>query len=204
MNCYLCKDAGHGDQPAHRILPGGKGVCRFHYEGSLMPAETPGVVIPAQAGIQEAAPASHIPAKETALMRNRIDLEKVRELHGQGLNDREIGEKLGCSGGGVFLVRRKLGLVKIGKCGPRKSKGNGTVGDAMARLGRGDRQLSALGRKPRAVALAKAGAHVDSRLRGNDKNGDRIYGLMIEELTAQRNKLQAAIDALSELSAPLR
>lgn len=135
MNCYLCKAAGHGDQPAHRDLGNGKGVCRFHFEGSMMPTATPGVVIPAQAGIQEVAPAIHIPAKETAMERKgTIDFEKVRELHAKGLSDGEIGEQLGCSTGGVLYARKRLGLPAIGKRGPRKSKGNGTVGDAMARL----------------------------------------------------------------------
>jgi hypothetical protein len=186
MNCYLCKDSGHGEQPAHRDLGNGKGVCRFHYEGSMMPAETPAMVIPAVtpakvgAGIQ----------KETAMPVGRnIDRDKIRELHAQGLSDREIAEKLGCSATNVTYHRHKFGLPAIGRRGPRKSKGNGTVGDAMARISR----------RSRAVALAKAGAHVDSRLRGNDKNGSGTYTKMIEDLTAQRDRIQAAIDALAEL-----
>ena len=162
MNCYLCKDGGHGEQIAHRILLNGKGVCRFHYEGSIMPAAMPATVIPAVtpakagAGIQ----------KETAMSAKiTIDDNELGRLHAQGLSDRAIGEKLGCSGATIGANRKRLGLTpgaKYGPRGPRKSNGNGTVGEAMARISR----------KRDSVALAKAGAHLDSRLRGNDKNGD--------------------------------
>jgi hypothetical protein len=152
MNCYLCKDAGYGEQIAHRILLNGKGVCRFHYEGSMMPATTPAAVIPAPAGIQ----------KETAMpAKIQIDDDELKRLHAQGLSDQAIGAKLGCSGGTIRVNRFRLGLP-AGPRGRRPGKGNGSVGDAMARISR----------KRDSVALAKAGAHLDSRLRGNDKNGD--------------------------------
>ena len=190
MKCYLCKDAGHGDQPAHRDLGNGKGVCRFHYEGSMMPATTP--AIDAGAGLKSAS--THEP-KEISLMRNRIDPEKVRELHGQGLSDKQIAEKLRCSGGGVLYARKRLGLPAIGKRGPRKSKGHGTVGDAMARISRRAR-LPKLQRKGADRAAKGGGTY--AQMTTNCMAGWKNLW-MIENLTVQRDKLQAAIDALSEL-----
>ena len=39
-----------------------------------------------------------------------IDREKVKELHAQGLNPREIGERLGCSGSTAGYHKTQLGL----------------------------------------------------------------------------------------------
>lgn len=36
--------------------------------------------------------------------------EKMRHLYDSGLNDREIGKKLGCSGSEVGRLRHKMGL----------------------------------------------------------------------------------------------
>ena len=47
-----------------------------------------------------------------------IDIEKLKALHAQGLSDREIGEKLGCSGVTIGVNRRALGLPR-GRPGPR-------------------------------------------------------------------------------------
>ena len=42
-------------------------------------------------------------------------LGELKDLLAAGLNDREVGERLGCSGSTIFLKRRALGLVANGE-----------------------------------------------------------------------------------------
>jgi len=192
--CVTCKDRGRTTPGSEQC--GTDWMCVWCYAGFDGPDDpTIGhtsmrIRKPLQKAAENVGAVREPPKEITMSAKIAIDENKLRELHAQGLSDREIAEKFGCSAAGVLYARRKLGLAAIGKRGPRKSKGNGTVGDAMARIDR----------KRRNAALAKAGAHVDSRLRGNDRNGSKVYGLMIEDLTAQRDKFQAAIDALSALA----
>ena len=85
-NCHLCQSAGH-PSPAHRIV-NGKGVCRDHYAGALIPGQ------PISNG------AAHELPKENG-MRAKIDRDELRKLHAEGLNDVQTAAKLGCSAVGV-------------------------------------------------------------------------------------------------------
>jgi len=132
MDCYLCKDAGR-KQVAHRILPGGRGVCKDHLSGML----DPGSVCAVSVVRRPAATAVAITEikEETVPKKIEINSEKLKALHAQGLSDREIGEKLGCSAGTILTNRNALGLP-AGKRGPRPA-GEGRKPRQMrpARLG---------------------------------------------------------------------
>ena len=107
MDCYLCKDAGR-KQVAHRILPGGRGVCKDHLSGML----DPGSVCAVSVVRPPAATAVAITEikEETVPKKIEINSEKLKALHAQGLSDREIGERLGCSAATARVNRVALGL----------------------------------------------------------------------------------------------
>ena len=112
MDCYLCQAAGR-KQVAHRILPGGKGVCKDHLSGMLDPGSVCAVsVLPAQAGIRPSAAAGvatmeisdrrsdpdrtigvrKSDKEETMPKKIEINSEKLKTLHAQGLSDRDRGK----------------------------------------------------------------------------------------------------------------
>lgn len=47
----------------------------------------------------------------------KVDIEKLRALYSQGLDDGQIGKQLGVSGSAILLWRKKLGLSANGKGG---------------------------------------------------------------------------------------
>jgi hypothetical protein len=95
-------------------MPNGKGVCRFHFEGALIPAGSNVLEI-----LEEK---TRVKTQEEIMPKKiEIDLEKLRILHSQGLCDREIGERLGCAGSTARKKRVDLGLASVNPRGRRPS-----------------------------------------------------------------------------------
>lgn len=121
--CYFCLQTGH-QVLAHRILRGGKGVCRDHFQGALMPVTE---IEPLnQRSIESLNHRVIEPLEETEEKemgaRKEIDVEELKRLHGEGLPDGEIGKHLGCSTGTILGRRRKLGLpANRGSFGKRRA-----------------------------------------------------------------------------------
>jgi len=180
MFCYLCKDAGRGNQPAHRILAGGKGVCNDHLSAMIDPASVCAVSViaapPALKSHSRPAPSGRNPSvdeKENAMPKKiEIDLVVLKRDYEQGLRWPELEKKHGA---------RKAALIKRLKA----------AGASMR--GRGEWPRSAMagnGHKPRSAAsssLRKRGSTVGPRLRGDDKTGASVVTLCLTE---------AALDAL--------
>ena len=119
--CYLCKQTGH-EVLAHRMLGPGKGICRDHFQGAIMPVgtelEIEGL---SDQEIERTEDKKESGEENNMAKRKNIDQEKLKTLHGQGLPDRKIGEQLGCSAPTICNYRKVLGLKpnRIGK-GARK------------------------------------------------------------------------------------
>lgn len=70
--------------------------------------------------VREAKPPVSEPRRAALLepaKRGKVDPERVRELHAQGLDDGAIGAQLGVSSSAILQWRRKLGLAAVGKGG---------------------------------------------------------------------------------------
>ena len=161
MNCHLCLDAGH-PSPAHRIVDG-KGVCRDHYAGALIPGQ------PISNG------AAHELPKENG-MRAKIDRDELRKLHAEGLNDVQTAAKLGCSAVGVLKVRRELGLAANRKHAHANGHAVG-VGLVPARRGRPPKA-----QRPAAIGAANPTAEAGAfTLRLTAKALDAIWALLAIE-----------------------
>jgi len=164
-DCYLCKDAGRKGSVAHRIVSG-KGVCRDHYAGSLMPGQ------PISVGT------IHESEKENAMpFQKRLDIERIKRLQTQGLHLSAIAREMEASPSTIFYHLKKLGL----KANPKGKKN----GDALAT------------HTPRAPKLS---AHRRTAKPAAKPDGASPWANVIEDLERQRDKLQAAIDALEAVN----
>jgi hypothetical protein len=131
MDCYLCKDAGR-TQVAHRILPGGKGVCNDHVSGMVDLGSICAVsLVRPFSGAATATAVAKI-KEENMPKIIEIDDAKLRQLHGQGLRDNAIGKEFGCSAVTICHHRKVLGL-KANWGGGRGSGNARKAGGSAAR-----------------------------------------------------------------------
>lgn len=93
-----------------------------------------------------------------------IDLEKIKELHAQGLSDREIGEKLGGCSATIRTRRIQLGLAP-GRRGPRASTSTNVRKPGIAKATRKTAKI-AIKNNGEAVTLCLTGAALDAIWRG--------------------------------------
>jgi hypothetical protein len=117
--------------------------------------------------------------EEKMWRKTKMNLEELKLLHGQGLSDAAIGKRLGSSGSNVGLQRRKLALPSNDP--RRKAGGNSSkprkIHDASLREG-----IKSVEKAQRAAARGAA------------------WIATIEDLARQRDRFQAAIDALYALT----
>lgn len=80
----------------------------------------PIAALPASPVARETKPRASEPRRGALLepaKRGKVDPERVRELHAQGLDDGQIGQQLGVSASAILQWRKKLGLAAVGKGG---------------------------------------------------------------------------------------
>lgn len=112
--CVPCREEGR-EQEHHHFLDreDGRGpvpACRWHFKGLPYPASR----------IAKTLPARPAEGGEKMSRRSTIDDANVKALHAQGLNDREISERLDCGQNVIAQHRKKLGLTAIGRHGSRE------------------------------------------------------------------------------------
>jgi hypothetical protein len=121
--CHPCGESGPKIQATHFVISNGlrKLLCERH----CMPYVEQGLAsflfkLPAREFQGE------VRKQEEANMPRRIeiDIEKLKELHSQGLSDVAIAAKLGCSGVTIGKYRRELGLTPGAKSGPHSGNGS--------------------------------------------------------------------------------
>jgi hypothetical protein len=100
--CEPCKERRATESPA-KHFPGGTPMCDSCFGGRITKAK-----------------------EEIMPKKIEIDGEKLKALHAQGLCDREIGERFGCSAVTIGTARNKLGLPK-GRPGRRPSGNSGNL-----------------------------------------------------------------------------
>lgn len=176
MDCYLCKDAGR-KQVAHRILPGGKGVCKDHFQGYVLTGAEPHIVI---AG--NPAPAADKPAtagkEKTMPAKIEIDTEKLKALHAQALSDRAIGERLGVSAATILVRRNQLGLPP----GAPGHRGRGRGQDAKSASAAKRSEIASAGRDFQ--RRRKAGAAGTATIHLSAAGLDRLWAALSLEFKA--------------------
>jgi len=174
-DCAPCKERGR-TTPGDRTV-GGEWMCNWcfaGFDGPNDPAIQTKVVMAARA-LRE--PSVNSVLKENVMRKKiAIDETKLWELHGQGLSDRAIGEKLGASSTTILTRRRALGLAP-GKRGGRAVSGNGTKPRRAPQP-----KLQRKAAKP----AAKASGHIEE-----------VFQQAIAELEFQKQEIDQVIDYLN-------
>jgi len=154
---------------AHRIMPGGMPVCRFHFEGALLAVgEVATEIKPAAAGQEDEMP-----------KKIEIDIERFKKLHFQGLLGKAMAKEFGCSVSSVCKYRKQLGLK------PNRGRGQTSV-----KAG----EVARSGRDPaRQAARASAGGTVTVRL--SNAALDAIWKALSLEVKAEAIEGLGSLDA---------
>lgn len=176
--CVPCKERGRMTPGTEKV--GEEWMCRYCFAGFDGPSD-PKVRRSTMRGTVARLLAGHtvdLPdgtPKEGNGMAHRIEIDetKLRELHAQGLSDLAIGKKLGVSTATARNKRLALGLAA-------QHRGNNPSGKNSGHVPRPAKLSRSIGTK-------------------TAPNGGGKWAEMIADLTAQRDKLQTAIDALADL-----
>lgn len=165
LRCEDHRERGEREAAARLSIVGNRPYCEECWAGAPWHVKSKGSVPVVGSAKEEGSVGRH----------SSIDEAKVRELHGQGLTDGQIAQKLHCSAGGVLAIRRRVGLASSGQ--GRKPKAD-LVRAAVASQGGEFHKVG------------KANGHAEVKLPNNPIEH------ALEELRHRRDDLNSAIEVL--------
>lgn len=145
--CEDHRERGERVPAEHASVVGNRLYCEECWAGAPHHVKLKGSV---RIGDRAAASAPSQQEKREGSMGRKagIDEGKVRELHGQGMNDQQISDELGCHFSSVWKVRKNLGLAAHGR--GRKGQGKPARAVVASHGGEFRKERKANGHAPRA------------------------------------------------------